>query len=164
MGGNYIMSALDSFRNPPLVNENLQITPQLSEPLFQGQNPDFIADYIYCNNINAQNSILINGVPPAAGVTIPLHQTLTFGPDNTYDIGTNGDFQPRNVYVAGTIQANIALVANVRMGGVNLYAGTAVPGTGIGNIGDFFFRSDTPTISLQRIYIKTAASVWTGIV
>jgi len=37
---------------------------------------------------------------PAAGLTIPLSQNLTWAADNTYDIGANGSGRPGNLYVA----------------------------------------------------------------
>ena len=45
-----------------------------------------------------------------------------------------------------------------------IYQGSGAPSTGAGNVGDTYFRTDTPTVALQRIYQKTAVGVWTGIV
>jgi len=44
------------------------------------------------------------------------------------------------------------------------WGGTGAPATGLGAVGDYYFRSDTPSTANQRIYVKTAAAVWTGIV
>jgi hypothetical protein len=41
-----------------------------------------------------------NWQTPAAGITIPLSQNLTFSPDTTYDIGTSGANRPRDLYIA----------------------------------------------------------------
>lgn len=48
--------------------------------------------------------------------------------------------------------------------GCKLYSGSGAPATGLGAVGDYYFRSDTPATATQRIYVKTAAAVWTGIV
>lgn len=45
-----------------------------------------------------------------------------------------------------------------------LYSGSGAPAGGTGAIGDYYFRIDTPSTANQRIYVKTAASTWTGIV
>jgi hypothetical protein len=46
---------------------------------------------------------------PAAGITIPLSQNLTFTPDNTYDIGAVAATRPRNIYAAGAFIGNGAV-------------------------------------------------------
>ncbi|HEY1295480.1 MAG TPA: hypothetical protein VGJ60_20570 [Chloroflexota bacterium] len=48
--------------------------------------------------------------------------------------------------------------------GGSLWSGSGAPATGLGSIGDYYFRTDTPGTANQRIYVKTAAAVWTGIV
>jgi hypothetical protein len=48
--------------------------------------------------------------------------------------------------------------------GAKLFSGSGAPATGMGAVGDYYFRSDTPATANQRIYVKTAAAVWTGIV
>jgi hypothetical protein len=53
---------------------NIEITPAIGEPLYQGQNPDFVADYIYCNTINVATGIqtpqTLNNVNIINGVTL----------------------------------------------------------------------------------------------
>lgn len=44
-----------------------------------------------------------------------------------------------------------------------LYHGSGVPASTLGNNGEYYFRSDTPTTANQRIYVKVAGA-WTGIV
>jgi len=45
-------------------------------------------------------------VTPAAGLTLPLGQNLTFAPDATYDVGVStGVNRPRDIYAANTVQA-----------------------------------------------------------
>lgn len=49
--------------------DNLQIVaPQIGEPTLAGENPDFIADYIFCNNLYIRGSI----TGPGAGGGFPL--------------------------------------------------------------------------------------------
>jgi len=51
----------------------------------------------------------------------------------------------------GTAQTNV------------LYAGSGAPPNAQGNIGDFYFRTDTPATINQRLYIRNTAA-WIGIV
>jgi len=52
---------------------------------------------------------------------------------------------------------------NGSVAGPRTLGGTGAPATGLGAVGDYYFRSDTPGTANQRIYVKTAAAVWTGI-
>lgn len=64
--------ALDTFRNPVVDAEsgNLEIEPQIGEPTLPGgDNPDFSADYIFCNNLSVRasglnNSLNLNWIAP----------------------------------------------------------------------------------------------------
>lgn len=47
--------------------------------------------------------------------------------------------------------------------GPGMWGGTGVPLSSVGNVGDYYFRSDTPTTSGQTIYIKTATSTWSAL-
>lgn len=59
------------FRDNPFSDLLLEdVVPQIGEPTLAGENPDITADYIFCNNLNARNGILINGAP--FSVTFPL--------------------------------------------------------------------------------------------
>lgn len=86
-----------------------------------------------------------------------------FGPQNA---GVQDILGIRNVnalnYISttGGFQFNPTTVspANTLRGGVG------APATGLGAIGDMYFRADTPGTANQRIYIKTAAAVWTALV
>lgn len=46
--------------------------------------------------------------------------------------------------------------------GGNLWGGSGVPAAGLGNNGDYFFRTDTPGVANQRVYVKSAGA-WVGI-
>jgi hypothetical protein len=107
------------------------------------------------------------GLGPAGGSTT-MNGSLLFTPDLTYNIGASGANRPANLY-AGTIysQGLVQIGAGAPLGfvsGSSLYSGSGAPATGLGAVGDYYFRSDTPGTSLQRIYVKTAAATWTGIV
>jgi hypothetical protein len=80
--------------------------------------------------------------------------------DNTLDIGGAGASRPRNVYIGSAYYTAMNTAAQ----GPGIWGGSGAPATGLGAVGDVFYRSDTPTTSLQRVYIKTAAAVWTGVV
>jgi hypothetical protein len=84
---------------------------------------------------------------------------LTFNSDNANDIGAAGSNRPRNIYAASGVYPG-----NGTAQGPGHWGGTGTPATGLGAVGDYYFRSDTPSTANQRIYIKTATSVWTGIV
>lgn len=43
-----------------------------------------------------------------------------------------------------------------------LYQGAGVPPDGLGVVGDYYLRTDTPAIANQRLYVKPGPS-WTGI-
>lgn len=58
----------------------------------------------------------------------------------------------------------VGSTTNGTAAGPKTWGGTGAPATGMGSVGDYYFRSDTPSTSMQRIYVKTAAAVWTGIV
>ena len=45
----------------------------------------------------------------------------------------------------------------------NIYTGTGAP-TFTAVKGSYYFRTDTPTVANQRIYVNTTGSAWTGIV
>lgn len=45
----------------------------------------------------------------------------------------------------------------------SLYSGSGGPSNSLGSNGDFYFRTDTPGLANQRIYVKSAGS-WTGVV
>lgn len=44
------------------------------------------------------------------------------------------------------------------------YSGSGAPNIPTSASGDYYFRTDTPTVANQRIYIATGANTWTGIV
>ena len=107
------------------------------------------------------------GAPSAPGLPgTNMSGPLKFTPDNTYDIGASGANRPRNGYFAGTLQgATIQSTANqfTNSVGANIYLSSGAPAAGLGNNGDFYFRSDTPGTANQRIYVKSAGA-WVGIV
>jgi hypothetical protein len=80
--------------------------------------------------------------------------------DSTYDIGASGANRPHSVYVGSAYYTAMNTAAQ----GPGIWGGSGAPATGLGAVGDVYHRSDTPTTSLQRMYVKTAAAVWTGIV
>jgi hypothetical protein len=59
---------------PLQIRKSLDITPFIGEPQWQGVNPDFTADYIYCNNINIKSNLLVNGSP--AGTPTALSNSI----------------------------------------------------------------------------------------
>lgn len=54
--------------------------------------------------------------------------------------------------------------ALARLDGLSpLLAGVGAPAAALGSDGNFYFRTDTPTVANQRIYVR-AAGAWIGIV
>ena len=47
-------------------------------------------------------------------------------------------------------------------GGGSIRGGSGAPAAGLGNNGDYFFRTDTPGTANQRVYVKSAGA-WVGI-
>jgi hypothetical protein len=94
----------------------------------------------------------------------------TFDPVNSgveliYSATSHGSANLNNsraVLSVGDLDANAGAVTRISTGLVlnsvaaNLSSGTGVPNIG-GNVGDFFFRTDTPATPLQRIYVCTVA-------
>lgn len=79
---------------------------------------------------------------------------------------------------AGTDKADIMAAAQLdfsNAGGASVFSGSGAPGSLVGppaaqtnpTAGDFYLRTDTPSTSLQRLYVCTtggASAVWSGIV
>src|SRR4029434_2042479 len=55
---------------------------------------------------------------------------------------------------AGTGLSSLT-TTSVSVGGAVILGGSGAPATGLGAVGNYYFRTDTPTTSLQRIYVKT---------
>jgi hypothetical protein len=67
----------------------------------------------------------------------------------------------------GNVTGSLASTGSVSPGnggvaGPAVWGGAGVPSSLLGVDGDFFFRRDTPTVALQRIYVKSGG-VWTGL-
>jgi hypothetical protein len=109
------------------------------------------------------NSSFRVGAAGGANVT----GNLLFTPDSTYDIGANAANRPRYIYaatdvIAPTLWATAAIILGAA-GANGITGGVGAPSAGIGSNGDYYFRSDTPATSLQRIYVKSAGA-WVGVV
>jgi hypothetical protein len=88
-----------------------------------------------------EQSLLPGGTPPAGIVGVS-------GGTFTGNVASNSSLQPGN----GTTP------------GPHIWGGSGAPATALGAIGDYYFRSDTPSTANQRLYVKTGASTWTGII
>lgn len=57
--------------------------------------------------------------------------------------------------------------AGIRPGGAStggrIYTGSGAPNISTSQAGDFYFRTDTPTVVNQRLYTATAVNTWTGV-
>lgn len=105
------------------------------------------------NNPVYKSSIFPNGV-----------DTLTNSP-NAEEADAIMATQATLIGSAGAPPLSSMGATSVKLGGASsLFSGNGAPATGLGAIGDYYFRNDTPGTANQRIYVKTAAAVWTGIV
>jgi hypothetical protein len=68
------------------------------------------------------------------------------------------------VFNGPVASVNAVKPGNTSVPGGSLWSGSGAPATGLGSVGDYYFRTDTPGTASQRIYVKTGAAVWTGIV
>jgi hypothetical protein len=59
---------------------------------------------------------------PSGGLTLPLTQTLTFSPDNSFDIGASAASRPRDLFLGRnlTVAGTALLTGNVGVGGISL--------------------------------------------
>jgi|GEM_PF-1529055 len=60
------------------------------------------------------------------------------------------------------------VVSGIKLGtagtGGRMYSGSGVPNITSSQAGDYYFRTDTPSTSSQRIYVATAVNTWTGLI
>lgn len=86
---------------PLLITETIEEpVPQIGEPLLAGQTPDFTADYIFCNNLVAANSI---SAPPSGVRAITT--ATTSGPTTTS--GTFVDLPEMTITFTLTVITNV---------------------------------------------------------
>ncbi len=93
-----------------------------------------------------------NGGNPVIGSantngTVILRPSGGGNPNGQLILNSNGGL---NIYESSGVSAS------------TLYSGSGAP-TISGVSGDYYFRTDTPTTSLQRIYVCTGGTTWTGI-
>jgi hypothetical protein len=108
--------------------------------------------------INRTIQLIVSGVKNNGNLTPVGWQVEITGAGSGADglgVGQGYDLPP--LFANG-----IAFKRNGALGG-NLFGGSGVPAGGWGGIGDFYLREDTPTVANQRIYVKTGATTWTGI-
>lgn len=94
---------------------------------------------------------------PAGAVIRTTSSTLD---DGTGNLQTGGSLQAGG---AGVKLTNAGQVQFLNVGGGSLYSGSGAPAAGLGADGDYYFRTDTPGVANQRIYVNSAGA-WTGIV
>lgn len=106
------------------------------------------------------------------GGSVTIGRNFYFGPQ--FGMGNNsGQQQSADIMdwpnADGTTMFKVSHVGQVLVSsGATISSGTGAP-TIAGTAGDFFFRTDTPTVADQRIYVCTVsgaagAATWVGIV
>jgi len=86
-----------------------------------------------------------------------------------YERNNQGTLQWVNSTFSGVLaaltQTGLLLVSALQYAGAGTHwSGSGAPAAGLGAVGDYYFRVDTPGVALQRIYVKTGAAIWAGIV
>jgi hypothetical protein len=76
----------------------------------------------------------------------------------------NGDIAAYQTFYANRVQLTSgAQVGDGSTARATLWSVSGAPATGLGSVGDFAFRIDTPTTANQRLYVKSGASTWTAL-
>jgi len=98
--------------------------------------------------------------------------------DNSYNDIFNVDTKNKNfhtvnnaalimysdAYITPVLRMNNTQKGEITLGNSgSLFSGSGVPSNSIGVNGDYYFRTDTPAMALQRIYVKSAGA-WVGII
>lgn len=96
---------------------------------------------------------------PAAGLTLPLTQHLTFSPDNTYDIGASGATRPRRLY-AGTGITTPNISADLSMTITTGSAITITPNNYINMVGHILYLTSN-TYDIGGVS-NTPRDLWVG--
>jgi hypothetical protein len=141
--------------------------------------PDFQLRRVRCNG-NSTLFKMVNDVPRGISRTsAQFNRTIHEIISGSYNFGNNLTPNGWQVEIAGTgsgadglgvgtgyelppLFANgIAFSRNGALGG-NLFGGSGAP-SGFGMPGDFYLRTDTPTVANQRLYVRNSTS-WVGIV
>lgn len=69
----------------------------------------------------------------------------------------------RSLANTSAVTAGYVQPGNGTVPGGRIWSGSGAPNIAASAAGDFYFRTDTPGIASQRIYVATAANTWTGI-
>lgn len=107
-------------------------------------------------------SAQLGGVLAVIGAQGPASQAaLKFGGDTTLYRSAAGALRtPGTLTVDSLLTATAGIIIQ---GAATIWSGSGAPAAGTGATGDYYFRTGTPSTSLQRIYVKTGVSTWTGI-
>jgi len=164
---------------PQLPPINVEITPQILEPLVGGQNPDFTADAIFCNNLTVKNAIIQGGGgslgPIIVGSTSVASYIQFYGPDvgNGYTqsmqiqlkydpvylqtalwITNNESFQPCLVYMFPSDTSNACLL-------IAMFSNSGMQAGG-GNSSFISFGTSGVTAGKTGTAGQPALRLWTG--
>lgn len=134
-----------------------------SSPAFAvGSNGGLLGDYgLFFNNFLLQtaNVSQFRNYATSASVSTMLLQGGVSGVTGDYIRVNNSSA----VKLAG-INYNGGLQPGTAAGvGCSIYSGSGAPNVATSVAGDVYFRTDTPSTALQRLYVATAANTWTGV-
>lgn len=127
---------------PPSVNLYLDGTQTLSDTSYLTNNVRYNASY----------------TPTVGDVVLVARGTGKSSSDRTVILKLAGSptptFTPFSSYNTSTSQYTL--------GPNGMWGGSGVPPTTIGVSGDYYFRTDTPTVANQRLYVNQSGT-WVGI-
>jgi hypothetical protein len=125
-----------------------------------GNNPIFNLKNVRANATDT-GFIMVNDVQrgitrTSADVTRYIHQVISGGQSAEWQMEIVGP-----LFGSGLNDPAPKFLNGIKLGG-DLLGGSGAPAGGLGANGDYYFRTDTPGTSNQRLYVK-ASGAWTGI-
>lgn len=143
--------------------------------------PGFPGPFVQPNGLVAAGGMIPIGPGTSAGGVITAlfsqganNVSIGTGNPGTFELYCNTSGNPLthyfdqdgNVSVVGSCFAadGIYTSNSTSTAGPRLWGGIGAPSGALGAQGDAYLRSDTPSTTNQRLYMKTGTSTWTGIV
>lgn len=120
----------------------------------------------YAVQASGGGSININGYSLNIGSATFAYFNPVSSPTTVLSYCDSGNLQSGSSLQAGASGVkltNTGAIQFLNTGGGDLFSGSGAPPSTLGATGDYYFRTDTPGTSGQRIYVNSAGT-WTGIV
>ena len=98
------------------------------------------------------------------GASVGTSQTIPAGVGQVYEYTWDSVNSWWECVLISANTPTFVQLGNGTTAGSKLWSGSGAPNIATSVAGDFYFRTDTPGTSSQRIYIATAANTWTALV